>query len=156
MSTESVPPQARFFQWVQGWASLLLCHSLVKTGVFLGKAVGLVCFMMVIRWTIPRLRYDQIMVAAWQGLIPLTLVMVIVSSVMVYFGVTQTIYTATVNIALGIVAAVVIGWTAPKIANKKIQLAGSRFNPLPGEIPVTRPMRAATADAPHQSLSVPG
>ena len=28
-----VPPQARFFQWVQGWASLMLCHSLVKTGV---------------------------------------------------------------------------------------------------------------------------
>ena len=29
----AVPPQARFFQWVQGWASLMLCHSLVKTGV---------------------------------------------------------------------------------------------------------------------------
>lgn len=30
----SVPPQARFFQWVQGFASLLLCHTLVKAGVF--------------------------------------------------------------------------------------------------------------------------
>lgn len=30
----AVPPQARFFQWVQGWATLMLCHSLVKTGVF--------------------------------------------------------------------------------------------------------------------------
>ena len=29
----TVPPQARFFQWVQGWATLMLCHSLVKTGV---------------------------------------------------------------------------------------------------------------------------
>ena len=45
--------------------------------------------------------------------------------------------------------------TGIKIANRKIALAGSRFNPLPGEIPVTRPMRAAAADAPHQSLSVP-
>ncbi len=33
-TSPAVPPQARFFQWVQGWASLLLCHSLVKTGVF--------------------------------------------------------------------------------------------------------------------------
>ena len=33
-SPPTVPPQARFFQWVQGWATLLLCHSLVTTGVF--------------------------------------------------------------------------------------------------------------------------
>ena len=43
MSTESVPPQARFFQWVQGWATLLLCHSLVKTGVFEQMAAGKPC-----------------------------------------------------------------------------------------------------------------
>jgi hypothetical protein len=30
----AVPPQARFFQWVQGWAAMFLCHSLAKTGVF--------------------------------------------------------------------------------------------------------------------------
>lgn len=30
----AVPPQARFFQWTQGWATLMLCHALVKTGVF--------------------------------------------------------------------------------------------------------------------------
>lgn len=36
----AVPPQARFFQWVQGWVSLMLCHSLVKTGVFAEMAAG--------------------------------------------------------------------------------------------------------------------
>lgn len=30
----SVPPQARYLQWTQGWATLMLCHALVKTGVF--------------------------------------------------------------------------------------------------------------------------
>ncbi len=39
-TSPAVPPQARFFQWVQGWASLLLCHSLVKTGVFEQMAAG--------------------------------------------------------------------------------------------------------------------
>lgn len=33
-TSPAVPPQARFFHWLQGWASLLLCHSLVKTGIF--------------------------------------------------------------------------------------------------------------------------
>ena len=39
-SSPAVPPQARFFQWVQGWATLLLTHSLVKTGVFEQMATG--------------------------------------------------------------------------------------------------------------------
>lgn len=39
-ATPSPPPQARFFQWVQGWASLMLCHSLVKTGVLAQMAAG--------------------------------------------------------------------------------------------------------------------
>lgn len=33
MSTTPPPPQARFFQWMLGWATIYLCHSLVKTGV---------------------------------------------------------------------------------------------------------------------------
>lgn len=33
-TSPAVPPQARFFQWIQGWASLILCHSLTKAGVF--------------------------------------------------------------------------------------------------------------------------
>lgn len=36
----SVPPQARFLQWVQGWATLMLCHTLAKTGVFEQMAVN--------------------------------------------------------------------------------------------------------------------
>ena len=36
----AVPPQARFFQWVQGWAAIYLCHSLAKTGVFQQMAFG--------------------------------------------------------------------------------------------------------------------
>lgn len=39
-ASPAIPPQARYFQWVQGWASLMLCHSLVKTGVFEQMAAG--------------------------------------------------------------------------------------------------------------------
>lgn len=36
----AVPPQARYFQWVQGWAAISLCHSLAKTGVLAQMAAG--------------------------------------------------------------------------------------------------------------------
>jgi hypothetical protein len=36
----AIPPQVRYFQWVQGFASLMLCHSLVKTGVIEQLADG--------------------------------------------------------------------------------------------------------------------
>ncbi|MEZ6317955.1 MAG: NADH-quinone oxidoreductase subunit H [Phycisphaerales bacterium] len=33
----------------------------LKFFVFFTKVMGLICFQMVIRWTLPRLRYDQVM-----------------------------------------------------------------------------------------------
>src|SRR5262245_7271088 len=38
------------------------------------KVGGFITFFMLIRWTIPRFRYDQLMGLAWQTLIPLSLV----------------------------------------------------------------------------------
>lgn len=43
--------------------------------VYFTKVVVVICFMMLIRWTIPRLRYDQIMVGGWQMLIPTGMVL---------------------------------------------------------------------------------
>src|SRR5262249_47638671 len=73
---------------------------LAKLAVYTGKTMLLVCFMMVIRWTLPRLRFDQVMMMAWQAVIPLSLVMVVVSSLMVYFGLTAPIPMLIANIAV--------------------------------------------------------
>jgi NADH-quinone oxidoreductase subunit H len=46
---------------------------LIKFAVLLGKMGLFIVFYMLIRWTIPRFRFDQLMGLAWQVLIPLSL-----------------------------------------------------------------------------------
>jgi NADH-quinone oxidoreductase subunit H len=45
----------------------------VKFIVILAKVIAFILFYMVIRWTLPRFRFDQLMALAWKVLIPLAL-----------------------------------------------------------------------------------
>ena len=46
---------------------------LIGVGVFVTKLIALLVFQMVIRWTMPRFRYDQIMKLGWKMILPLSL-----------------------------------------------------------------------------------
>ena len=50
---------------------------ILKLIVFGGKMGLFICFFMIIRWTIPRFRYDQLMGLAWKVVIPLALANVV-------------------------------------------------------------------------------
>ncbi len=46
---------------------------LVKLLILCGKAFSFICLMIMLRWTIPRFRFDQLMELAWKVMIPLSL-----------------------------------------------------------------------------------
>ena len=104
---------------------------LMKFGVLSGKILFLLFVQMWVRWTLPRLRFDQLMKLAWRGLIPLMIVMMVVVGFMTWLDLREWWMFALVNIAVA-VAAAVIGPMLPSgpPVNRKVPLAGSRFSPL--------------------------
>jgi NADH-quinone oxidoreductase subunit H len=72
-----------FGGWHLPWVSSLggdgtVLNYVVRFLIIGGKVSGFILFFMLIRWTIPRFRYDQLMGLAWRTLIPLSLVNLVV------------------------------------------------------------------------------
>jgi NADH-quinone oxidoreductase subunit H len=60
--------------------------AVAKIAVFAIKLALLILFYMVVRWTIPRFRFDQLMGLAWKVLMPLALVNLVCVLVVRHFG----------------------------------------------------------------------
>lgn len=136
-------------------ASTGLLAVLVKIGVFATKVVLMVCFAMLVRWTLPRMRYDQVMMLGWQALIPAGMLIIVVTSVMVYFGKTTLLPMLGANAAMLVVLLVAQHLLAMaygrSTANRRIRLYGSRFSPMEGERVVAEPTnQMAREDRPVQ------
>ncbi len=106
---------------------------LLKFLVLFTKVILSICFMMVIRWTIPRIRYDQVLKLAWGGLIPVAVGLVIATAGMVYMGWTSIPELLLMNVVVLGVSMLVIPWMPKADVNKRVGLAGSRFSPPEGE-----------------------
>src|SRR5262249_61704957 len=59
---------------------------LVKLIVFAVKMSLFIIFYMLVRWTIPRFRFDQLMALAWKVMIPLALANLVCVMVVRQFG----------------------------------------------------------------------
>ena len=57
--------------------------AVFKVLVLLGKVALMILFIMWVRWTLPRFRYDQLMDLAWKSLIPLALVNLVATAAIV-------------------------------------------------------------------------
>lgn len=74
---------------VPGWHWLNTSESaaamLARMGVMGAKVFLFICLYMLVRWTLPRFRYDQLMRLAWKSLVPLTMSLVVIQVLIVYF-----------------------------------------------------------------------
>ena len=59
---------------------------------FLGKTFAVVFLLMWIKWTFPRLRIDQILKLEWKYLMPLSLVILVLMTVCVAFGLDYSLF----------------------------------------------------------------
>jgi NADH-quinone oxidoreductase subunit H len=104
---------------------------LLQFGIVLGKVFLLVFLTMMVRWTLPRFRFDQLMKLAWEGLIPLSLLLLLMTSLFVYLGWTPFLWAGSLC-CLALIWLLVPLMSGQASSNKKVGLIGSRFSPPPG------------------------
>jgi len=74
------------FPWIATPQSAYAGAWLVKFLVLLAKVVASIFLIMLIRWTLPRFRFDQLMELTWKVFIPLALANVVAVMTMLEFG----------------------------------------------------------------------
>ncbi len=74
------------FPGIAGAGSVYTGAWAIKVAVLLAKVAAVVFFIMWIRWTLPRFRFDQLMSLTWQGLVPLAFLNIVLVMVVKQFG----------------------------------------------------------------------
>lgn len=112
--------------------------AIIRSFVFFGKAIVILFVFMWVRWSLPRLRFDQLMDIAWRGLIPISLALTLGSALLVYFtkGATldkvnelEAVYFCVMNFAVlfgAVIASRLL--PAPPPTNRRLKVVGGRFN----------------------------
>ncbi len=117
-----------FFGWdLPAGGGILMI--LLQVAVVLGKVFILIFLTMMIRWTLPRFRFDQLMRLAWEAMIPTALIVLLATSFAVFMGWTSFMWLISLAIIIGLY---LLYPFLPKQAdpNHRVPLIGSRFSPL--------------------------
>ncbi len=74
------------YSLLTGWGTALPHIAVVLVGMITWgiKVFALCWFQLLIRWTLPRFRYDQLMSLGWKGLLPVSLANIVLTAVVVY------------------------------------------------------------------------
>jgi len=67
------------FPWGATWSLQHGIVVLLQVGAFVLKGLVMIFFLMLIRWTLPRFRYDQAMRLGWLALFPLSILNIVVT-----------------------------------------------------------------------------
>jgi NADH-quinone oxidoreductase subunit H len=116
-----------------------LIGCFVRAFVFFSKTIGIIFVFMWVRWSLPRFRFDQLMMLAWRALIPMALGMLVVTTLILYLF--QDDLTADLHLngemALAMLVAnlilLVVSLMVSRLipaapaTNRRIRIPGSRF-----------------------------
>ncbi len=113
---------------------------LLKALIFSVKVLILIFIMMWVRWTFPRFRFDQLMRLAWQGLIPITIAIMVCTGGIIFLGLEERWLNAVLFLLVNVGVTIAAAMIAPMLPkgppiNRRVPLAGSRFSPLPDATP---------------------
>src|SRR3989304_1382498 len=65
--------------FAETWGLSPFTLALLQVGTFAAKVICMIFFFIMIRWTIPRFRYDQLMKLGWKWMLPLAIANVLVT-----------------------------------------------------------------------------
>lgn len=102
---------------------------LAQFAIMMTKVALMVSLTMAIRWTLPRFRFDQLMRLSWEGMIPVSLMLLLTVTFFIYFDVTGYLWVGSIGVAtLVYLVKPIMGVHVE--ANKRIRMIGSRFSPM--------------------------
>ncbi|MCH7727827.1 MAG: NADH-quinone oxidoreductase subunit NuoH [Planctomycetes bacterium] len=113
---------------VTGWGTqstgLMWLQSLVRVAVLCAKTLLVILFFMLVRWSWPRFRFDQLMALAWKVMLPLGLINLVAVAVfneiqMIYPNGEMKIALIAISWAICIGAWVAITMFGPTVADNK-------------------------------------
>ena len=78
--TRRIPPSSEWPLWVAP-----VFAAVIQFSIFLAKILFFCFFFIWVRWTVPRFRYDQLMSFGWKGMIPLSLLNILVTGIVLMF-----------------------------------------------------------------------
>ncbi len=105
--------------WLQPQDHSILAGILKMVVMAIKIAIFIFIFMWV-RWTLPRFRFDQLMRLAWNGLIPMSLGVLLVAILALYFGLQDTVWFPLIgNIVVLVVALVIAAFSTREITGRQ-------------------------------------
>jgi NADH-quinone oxidoreductase subunit H len=100
--------------------------ALLRIGVLLAKTFAVVLFFMLVRWSWPRFRFDQLMTLAWKVMLPLGIVNLVAVALVTeaqqigWFGEGNSkLLTIAIGWAVAIGSWVLVAWLAPLVTDNR-------------------------------------
>lgn len=111
---------------------------LLRIFVYIAKIVVVVGVFMWVRWSLPRIRYDQLMNLAWRAMVPIALSIMISTALVVFFyrsgsdamvrvSGNEALLYLLVNVVLVVVFFTATSLMSSPQVNKRVLIPGSRF-----------------------------